>query len=316
MSNQNIQQALALPEKEVIQLHLPVRLPCYDFTPVTSPAFSIPLIVVKVTTSGMASSHSVTGGELQPAIQTEDEFLELAHPRGIATLCPVHYSTGFAACQALVRFFALHRIKPHAPPLVRALINSFEFHSCEHTVIASSPAKEVHDLWAFYLHTTLLRQAFAHCEKFPNAASRRSLGLVSVPGRFLRVTHLSATGNTTSRLTCITCIHALHIRLEFTPRNIAIPTPQVNPKSLLYILIRSRWGVRNTYKIRHYKQDDVSLLPRALRNRSDHIDIPSTQHRSSKGYRRLTKARKPGSFRKWIPIRRVHNHMDKLTLTR
>ncbi|KAK9662437.1 hypothetical protein RND81_O026600 [Saponaria officinalis] len=56
------QQALALPEKEVIQPHLPVRLPCYDFTPVTSPAFGIPLLAVKVTTSGMASSHSVTGG--------------------------------------------------------------------------------------------------------------------------------------------------------------------------------------------------------------------------------------------------------------
>jgi hypothetical protein len=37
------------------------------------------------------------------------------------------------ACQALVRFFALHRIKPHAPPLVRAPVNSFEFHSCERT---------------------------------------------------------------------------------------------------------------------------------------------------------------------------------------
>ena len=49
---------------------------------------------------------------------------------------------------------------------------------------------------------------------------------------------------------------------------------------------------------------------------SDHIDIPSTQHRSSKGSRRPTKARKPGSFRKRIPIRRVHNRMDKLTLTR
>jgi hypothetical protein len=56
------QKALALPEKEVIQPHLPVRLPCYDFTPVTSPAFGIPLLAVKVTTWGMASSHSVTGG--------------------------------------------------------------------------------------------------------------------------------------------------------------------------------------------------------------------------------------------------------------
>ncbi|KAI4964125.1 hypothetical protein ZWY2020_007001 [Hordeum vulgare] len=32
---------------------------------------------------------------------------------------------------SLVRFFALHRIKPHAPPLVRAPPIPFEFHSCE-----------------------------------------------------------------------------------------------------------------------------------------------------------------------------------------
>ena len=30
--------------KEVIQPHLPVRLPCYDFTPVTSPALGVPLL--------------------------------------------------------------------------------------------------------------------------------------------------------------------------------------------------------------------------------------------------------------------------------
>ena len=36
-------------------------------------------------------------------------------------------------CQELVRFFALLRIKPHAPPLVRVPVNSFEFHSCERT---------------------------------------------------------------------------------------------------------------------------------------------------------------------------------------
>ncbi len=54
---------MGLPEKEVIQPHLPVRLPCYDFTPVTSPAFGIPLpIRVRVTTSGVASFHGVTGG--------------------------------------------------------------------------------------------------------------------------------------------------------------------------------------------------------------------------------------------------------------
>ncbi|KAJ1681776.1 hypothetical protein LUZ63_023002, partial [Rhynchospora breviuscula] len=49
------------------------------------------------------------------------------------------------------------------------------------TVIASSPRKEVYDPWAFFLHAALLRQAFAHCGKFLTAASRRSLGRVSVP---------------------------------------------------------------------------------------------------------------------------------------
>ncbi|KAF1857147.1 hypothetical protein Lal_00042773 [Lupinus albus] len=35
--------------------------------------------------------------------------------------------------RVLVRFLAYHRIKPHNPPLVRAPVNSFEFHSCERT---------------------------------------------------------------------------------------------------------------------------------------------------------------------------------------
>ena len=35
-------------------------------------------------------------------------------------------SKPFDQCQALVRFFALRRIKPHTPPLVRAPVNSFE----------------------------------------------------------------------------------------------------------------------------------------------------------------------------------------------
>ena len=33
----------------------------------------------------------------------------------------------------------------------------------------------------FVLHAALRRQACAHCEQFPTAASRRSLGRVSVP---------------------------------------------------------------------------------------------------------------------------------------
>ncbi len=39
----------------------------------------------------------------------------------------------------------------------------------------------LYDPKAFLTHTVLLRQAFAHCARFPTAASRRSLGRVSVP---------------------------------------------------------------------------------------------------------------------------------------
>ena len=45
----------------------------------------------------------------------------------------------------------------------------------------SSHLTGVYDPKAFILHAALLRQAFAHCAKFPTAASRRSLGRVSVP---------------------------------------------------------------------------------------------------------------------------------------
>ena len=39
----------------------------------------------------------------------------------------------------------------------------------------------VYDPKAFILHAASLRQAFAHCAIFPTAASRRSLGRISVP---------------------------------------------------------------------------------------------------------------------------------------
>ena len=45
----------------------------------------------------------------------------------------------------------------------------------------SSPIKEVYNPKTFILHAALLGQAFAHCPIFPTAASRRSLGRVSVP---------------------------------------------------------------------------------------------------------------------------------------
>jgi hypothetical protein len=58
-----------LPRKEVIQPHLPVRLPCYDFTPVTDPTLDgCPRppprgqAAVGPPASGVAGSHGVTGG--------------------------------------------------------------------------------------------------------------------------------------------------------------------------------------------------------------------------------------------------------------
>ena len=54
--------SLNFSRKEVIQPHLPIRLPCYDFTPVTNPAVVIALLAVRLTTSGGTRSHGVTGG--------------------------------------------------------------------------------------------------------------------------------------------------------------------------------------------------------------------------------------------------------------
>ena len=48
--------------KEVIQPHLPIRLPCYDFTPVMNPTVVSAPLAVRLPTSGETHSHGVTGG--------------------------------------------------------------------------------------------------------------------------------------------------------------------------------------------------------------------------------------------------------------
>ena len=48
--------------KEVIQPHLPVRLPCYDFTPLTKRAFDTAPLAVGLAASGALHSDGVTGG--------------------------------------------------------------------------------------------------------------------------------------------------------------------------------------------------------------------------------------------------------------
>ena len=51
-----------LHRKEVIQPHLPIRLPCYDLTPIIEPTFDCCLLAVSSQASGVADSHGVTGG--------------------------------------------------------------------------------------------------------------------------------------------------------------------------------------------------------------------------------------------------------------
>ena len=108
--------------KEVIQPHLPIRLPCYDFTPVIGPAFGSSFFAVRSLTSGVTDSHGVTGGvyktreRIHGAVADAPllaipascrrvaayspnwaQFLGFPPPRGFGPLCTGHCST----CAAL-----------------------------------------------------------------------------------------------------------------------------------------------------------------------------------------------------------------------
>ena len=48
--------------KEVIQPQVPLRLPCYDFTPVADPTVAGCPLAVSAPSSGKTNSHGVTGG--------------------------------------------------------------------------------------------------------------------------------------------------------------------------------------------------------------------------------------------------------------
>ena len=57
-----VASANLLHRKEVIQPHLPIRLPCYDFTLIIDFTFGSVLLAVRLLTSGAPDSHGVTGG--------------------------------------------------------------------------------------------------------------------------------------------------------------------------------------------------------------------------------------------------------------
>ncbi len=58
----NAVDAHQVSRKEVIQPQVPLRLPCYDFTPVMNHTVVSALLAVRLPTSGTTHSHGVTGG--------------------------------------------------------------------------------------------------------------------------------------------------------------------------------------------------------------------------------------------------------------
>ena len=104
--------------KEVIQPQVLLRLPCYDFTPITSHTLDGYLLAVELPASSTTGFRDVTGGvykarerihrcllisdyqrfqlhgvELQTPIRTEAGFFRLAPSREFATVCTDHCST-------------------------------------------------------------------------------------------------------------------------------------------------------------------------------------------------------------------------------
>ena len=59
---QILRSAKWLLRKEVIQPHLPVRLPCYDLVLITDPTFDSSLLAVGPLASGVTDFHDLTGG--------------------------------------------------------------------------------------------------------------------------------------------------------------------------------------------------------------------------------------------------------------
>ena len=61
-TNRTVRAWRIILRKEVIQPQVPLRLPCYDFTPVADPTVVDCLLAVSASPSGKTNSHGVTGG--------------------------------------------------------------------------------------------------------------------------------------------------------------------------------------------------------------------------------------------------------------
>src|SRR6266705_1885921 len=70
-----------LLRKEVIQPQVPLRLPCYDFTPITNHTLGACVLAVSSTTSGTTGFRGVTGGVYKARERIQRSLLICAYSR-------------------------------------------------------------------------------------------------------------------------------------------------------------------------------------------------------------------------------------------
>ena len=106
-----------IPRKEVIQPHLPVRLPCYDFTPIIDPTFDGCLPQgVSPPASGVADFRGVTGGVYKAR---ERIHRGVADPRLLAT--PPSWRRVAASNPNRDRLFGIRSTSRFCSPLYRPM---------------------------------------------------------------------------------------------------------------------------------------------------------------------------------------------------
>jgi hypothetical protein len=103
------------PLKEVIQPHLPVGLPCYDFIPVIGLTLGASPLAVEPATSGKTNSHDVTGGVYKTRERIHGDVADsplLAIPSSCSRVADYNLNwgrlSGFASLHSFAAFCTGH----------------------------------------------------------------------------------------------------------------------------------------------------------------------------------------------------------------
>src|SRR3712207_7448449 len=99
-----------LLRKEVIHPHVPVRIPCYDFTPIANHTLGASFPKVRPATSGATHSRGVTGGVYKTRERIHRNIADLLL-LAIPTRSEEHTSE-LQSCQYLVCRLLLAKKKP------------------------------------------------------------------------------------------------------------------------------------------------------------------------------------------------------------